>query len=72
MLRMVSHPRRPQSGHLTCYLNRTYHVLPTKQRRLLDAPIGERDNGVHVSPARSRPATPPFGQNPSPVQAART
>jgi len=29
MLRMVSHPRRPQSGHLTCYLNRTYHVLPT-------------------------------------------
>src|SRR5579864_8770597 len=29
MLRMVSHPHRPQSGHITCYLNRTYHVLPT-------------------------------------------
>src|ERR1035438_7738867 len=29
MLAMVSHPRRPQSGHITCYLNRTYHVLPT-------------------------------------------
>jgi len=29
MLRMVSHPRRPQSGHIMCYLNRTYHVLPT-------------------------------------------
>jgi hypothetical protein len=29
MLRMVSYPRRPQSGHITCYLNRTYHVLPT-------------------------------------------
>ena len=28
MLRMV-YPRRPQSGHITCYLNRTYHVLPT-------------------------------------------
>ena len=26
---MVSYPRRPQSGHITCYLNRTYHVLPT-------------------------------------------
>ena len=29
MLRMVSYPRRPQSGHFMCYLNRTYHVLPT-------------------------------------------
>src|SRR5204863_10039449 len=29
MLLMVSHPHRPQSGHITCYLNRTYHVLPT-------------------------------------------
>src|ERR1700746_474489 len=29
MLAMVSYPRRPQSGHITCYLNRTYHVLPT-------------------------------------------
>src|SRR5579872_4839818 len=29
MLCMVSHPRRPLSGHITCYLNRTYHVLPT-------------------------------------------
>jgi hypothetical protein len=29
MLRMVSHPHRPQSGHFMCYLNRTYHVLPT-------------------------------------------
>src|SRR5579872_614330 len=30
MLCMVSHPRRPLSGHITCYLNRTYHVLPTQ------------------------------------------
>src|SRR5215472_16206876 len=29
MLDMLSHPRRPLSGHLMCYLNRTYHVLPT-------------------------------------------
>ncbi len=35
MLRMVSHPRRPQSGHITCYLNRTYHVLPTSLIQLL-------------------------------------
>ena len=33
MLRMVSHPHRPQSGHITCYLNRTYHVLPTMRTR---------------------------------------
>ena len=31
MLRMVSYPHRPQSGHFMCYLNRTYHVLPTSQ-----------------------------------------
>jgi len=36
MLRMVSHPRRPQSGQITCYLNRTYHVLPTLQNNSLD------------------------------------
>src|SRR5271165_4250190 len=33
MLPMVSYPHRPQSGHITCYLNRTYHVLPTEKRR---------------------------------------
>ena len=26
---MVSYSRRPQSGQITCYLNRTYHVLAT-------------------------------------------
>src|ERR1019366_1035778 len=26
---MVSYPRRLQSGHITCYLIRTYHVLTT-------------------------------------------
>src|SRR5579862_680186 len=36
MLRMVSHPHRPQSGHITCYLNRTYHVLPTKNQKAVD------------------------------------
>jgi hypothetical protein len=29
MLRMFSYPHRPKSGHITCYLNRTYHVLLT-------------------------------------------
>src|SRR5450755_1804056 len=28
---MVSYPRRLQSGHITCYLNRTYHVLTTAE-----------------------------------------
>jgi len=26
---MLSYPRRLQSGQITCYLNRTYHVLTT-------------------------------------------
>ena len=29
MLAMVSYSRRLQSGQITCYLNRTYHVLLT-------------------------------------------
>ena len=29
MLRMVSYPRRLKSGQITCYLNRTYHLLTT-------------------------------------------
>jgi hypothetical protein len=36
MLRMVSYSRRPQSGHIVCYLNRTYHVLTTGE----DASLG--------------------------------
>src|SRR5258708_32012810 len=36
MLRMVSYPRRPKSAHITCYLNRTYHLLPTRFESLLD------------------------------------
>jgi hypothetical protein len=36
MLRMVSYPHRPQSGHITGYLNRTYHVLPTPPILLVD------------------------------------
>src|SRR5271165_2590307 len=31
MLAMVSYSRRPQSGQITCYLDRTYHVLLTGQ-----------------------------------------
>ena len=30
MLRMVSYSHRPKSGQITCYLNRTYHVLTTR------------------------------------------
>src|SRR5262252_1149858 len=41
MLAMLSHPRRPQSGHLMCYLNRTYHVLPTPDFQSLDFPLNE-------------------------------
>jgi len=33
---MVSYPRRLPSGHITCYLNRTYHVLTTREARVFD------------------------------------
>jgi hypothetical protein len=33
---MVSYSRRPQSGQITCYLNRTYHVLLTLPVIFLD------------------------------------
>jgi hypothetical protein len=33
---MVAYPHRPQSGHITCYLNRTYHVLPTAEITFVD------------------------------------
>ena len=36
MLAMVSYSRRPQSGHITCYLNRTYHVLLTPTEYWVD------------------------------------
>ena len=35
---MVSY-HRPKSGHITCYLNRTYHVLLTPASPKLDNPF---------------------------------
>jgi len=37
MLRMVSYSHRAKSGQITCYLNRTYHVLTTRFNFSLDA-----------------------------------
>src|SRR5580658_908559 len=45
MLRMVSYPHRPKSGHITCYLNRTYHVLPTEDSIRIDKRLKQRQNG---------------------------
>jgi hypothetical protein len=36
MLRMISYPYRPQSGHTTCYSDRTHHVLTTVDKVLVD------------------------------------
>jgi hypothetical protein len=44
MLRMVSYPHRPQSGHIMCYLNRTYHVLPTRKFLKLDSRDASEEN----------------------------
>ena len=47
MLRVVSH-HRPKSGHITCDLNRTYHVLLTN--RLLILAVGAvRVYGPHMN-----------------------
>src|ERR1035438_10104989 len=40
MSSMVSYPRRLQSGHFTCYLNRTYHVLTTRIEIVDCFPLG--------------------------------
>ena len=48
---MLSHPRRPQSGHITCYLNRTYHVLPTLLTNLLTNPLALVDRSRYPCPA---------------------
>src|SRR5438552_12778814 len=44
MLRMVSYPHRLKSGLITCYLNRTYHVLTTARNCLLDKYPSRRKN----------------------------
>ena len=55
MLRMVSHSRRLKSGQITCYLNRTYHVLTTKPCAALDElfrksyPVAVRDGVVSTN-----------------------
>ena len=41
---MVSYPRRLQSGHITCYLNRAYHVLPTGVFKGVDEPAAPKHN----------------------------
>jgi len=37
MLHMVSYPHRGKSGHISCYLNRTFDVLPTPTTTPIDA-----------------------------------
>jgi len=47
MLRMLSYFRRPQSGQITCYLYRTYHVLLTSDCQGLDN-LGQVNDAVPV------------------------
>src|SRR5277367_5486870 len=65
MLGMVAYSRRQKSGHITCYLNRTYHVLPTTIAKTLDTsrdlPLpshyvvnGSANDHGHVHPRRCR------------------
>src|SRR6266478_5651623 len=53
---MLSYPRRLPSGHFTCYLNRTYHVLTTGYRACLTAPTKVCDC-VRASPFPGMPTT---------------
>ena len=43
---MVSYIRRPKSGHITCYLIRTYHVLTTLQASDIAKSIGTTANVI--------------------------
>src|ERR1035437_11061781 len=51
---MLSYPRRLQSGHFTCYLNRTYHVLTTRCNQHVWQPV-EKYSRVENSPNGSEP-----------------
>src|ERR1035438_1544644 len=44
MLGMVSYSRRPKSGQIMCYLNRTYHVLLTFMHLRLAPSLDLGDN----------------------------
>ncbi len=74
---MLSYPRRLPSGHFTCYLNRTYHVLTTftyfpLDMEDLEAYVAGRlaANGNAKLPWRSRPRG--FHSPTSPVKLSRT
>src|ERR1035437_4210896 len=65
MLRIFSYPHRLKSGHLTCYLNRTYHVLTTSRQ----VPVEKRRRSPYGTDicwrawccwARSRRGCPPL------------
>src|SRR5271169_203591 len=63
---MLSYPRRLPSGHFTCYLNRTYHVLTTPTEIKLAPVIGIwqlSDESGNPAPASTPSAfnTPTWG-----------
>jgi NADH dehydrogenase FAD-containing subunit len=66
MLRMVSHPHRPLSGHFTCYLNRTYHVLLTRLGHSVDQ-IDAEDIMVAGERILSKTVVWTAGVSPSPA-----
>jgi type IV pilus assembly protein PilA len=49
MLRMVSYSRRPQSGHIVCSINRTYHLLTTRDVWEIDVLQLEEYCSVQIS-----------------------
>src|SRR5271165_4503864 len=58
---MVSYSRRLKSGHITCYLNRTYHVLLTHSEKGVVFPGKWRDNPSPHSPWLARCEAPVAG-----------
>src|SRR5712691_9677046 len=73
MLPMVCYSRRPQSGQITCYFKRTYHVLPTFDAFCLDKLISRvhnrRCNWGEGQPLRSR-SSPVLSAAPTPPDIA--
>ncbi len=52
---MVSHSRRLKSGQITCYLNRTYHVLTTILHSVLDTkPNWEQNSALIYNMCKDR------------------
>jgi hypothetical protein len=67
MLGMVPY-HRPKSGHITCYLNRTYHVLLTAKRIRSCQSCAFRITSAAAAPHAEKAWLSPMARNRLPVE----